>query len=320
MGGNGESGSGDLRAHEWQLAADYRHIHADQFFFGSQQSTPPAQFFGQPIIIDIHTVNFNVTYGLSDRVILQMTVPVSRGSQSRVYPDTARHVARAGGLGDISLVATRWLLDPRQRTAGNVALGLGVKTPTGRNDVRDHFFFADGSSVVHPVDQSIELGDGGWGVILQAQAFRRVASRSYAYFTGSYLVSPRNQSDVTRAPAGQPNAAVRISVSDVYTARIGLTYGILPEQGLSVSLGGRIDGIPWHDLISGSDGFRRPGYVIFADPAIVLQRGPNTVTVSAPVRSFVRLASRSAITNSGGTLGSGDLAAIVVFVGYARRL
>ncbi len=296
MGGNGESGSGDLRAHEWQLAADYRHIHADQFFFGSQQSTPPAQFFGQPIIIDIHTVNFNVTYGLSDRVILQMTVPVSRGSQSRVYPDTARHVARAGGLGDISLVATRWLLDPRQRTAGNVALGLGVKTPTGRNDVRDHFFFADGSSVV------------------------RVASRSYAYFTGSYLVSPRNQSDVTRAPAGQPNAAVRISVSDVYTARIGLTYGILPEQGLSVSLGGRIDGIPWHDLSSGSDGFRRPGYVIFADPAIVLQRGPNTVTVSAPVRSFVRLASRSAITNSGGTLGSGDLAAIVVFVGYARRL
>src|SRR2546428_2548519 len=38
-----------------------------------------------------------------------------------------------------------------------------------------------------------------------------------------------------------------------------------PERGVSLSLGGRIDGIPYHDLIGKSDGFRRPGYVALAD-------------------------------------------------------
>ncbi len=46
--------------------------------------------FGQPLIINIHSVNLNVAYAASDRFNLRVTVPVSYGSQSRFYADTAR--------------------------------------------------------------------------------------------------------------------------------------------------------------------------------------------------------------------------------------
>jgi len=129
LGGHGESQSKGLRAHDWQIAVDYRYLHADRFYFGSQATTPP-QFFGQPLIINVHSANINVTYAATDRVSLRLTVPVSNGTQSRFYLDSARHVARAGGIGDIGLVGTTWLLDPGAHTKANVALGVGVKIPT----------------------------------------------------------------------------------------------------------------------------------------------------------------------------------------------
>ena len=318
MGGHGESQSTDLRAHEWQLAVDYRYIHADQFFFGTQQTTPPAQFFGQPLIINIHTANVNVTYAATDRVGVRLTVPLLYGTQSRFYSDTARHIVHAGGVGDISLVGTAWLLSPRTHAKGNLAFGAGVKVPTGNNKYADNFFLANGSSVQWPVDQSIELGDGGWGVILQGQAFRQVAPRAVAYFTGAYLVSPRNQTEVVRTPVGA-DSAVQLSVADVYTGRLGFSYGLFAEQGVSVSLGGRIDGIPYHDLIGKSDGFRRPGYVVFVDPGVAIERGPSTLTFSTPVRVGQRLATRQMV-KPGGLIGAGDLAKVLFFVGYSRRL
>src|SRR6266851_1737024 len=52
------------------------------------------------------------------------------------------------------------------------------------------------------VDQSIQPGDGGWGVILQLQAYRRAFHNGIAYLTGSYLVSLRSLSDVAKDPGG----------------------------------------------------------------------------------------------------------------------
>ena len=318
MGGHGESQSTDLRGHQWQVAVDYRYLHADRFYVGSQQTAPGKQFFGQPLIINIHSVNLNITYAVSDRFSMRLTAPISFGSQSRFYADTARHVARAGGIGDMGLVGTAWLLNPRTHTKGNLAFGAGVKIPTGDYKFADAYFDSTGTSVQFPVDQSIELGDGGWGVILQAQAFRQVTARAFAYFTGSYLVSPRNQTEVVRAPIS-PGSAVHVSVPDVYTGRLGLSYGLVPEQGLSVSFGGRVDGIPYHDLIGRSDGFRRPSVIVFLDPAVALERGPSAWTVSTPIRLFARLASANLLKGPGGSIGSGDLAGVLFFVGYARR-
>src|SRR5947207_1949806 len=139
---------------------------------------------------------------------------------------------------------------------GNVALGFGIKPPTGNNHIKDDFFLADGSVTKRVVDQSIQPGDGGWGFIAQAQAYQRIASGLNAYVFGSYLISPKKKTDVP-----SPLENVLLSVPDAYSMRAGVGYALAPSHGLSVNLGARIDGIPLRDVIGGADdGFRRPGH------------------------------------------------------------
>jgi hypothetical protein len=60
-----------------------------------------------------------------------------------------------------------------------------------------------------------------------------------------------------------------MSVPDQYMARLGANYSLGGSlHGASVLLGGRLEGIPVHDLVGGSKGFRRPGYIISAEPGI----------------------------------------------------
>ena len=296
------------------MEADYRYFHTGQAFFGTQPDT-----IDPPLFINLHSIDLDVTYAATDRIGIRLTVPYSDGSQSRLYGDLLRHKVQADGIGDVSVVTSIWLSDPLTHLGGNVSLGVGVKAPTGRYDVQRAYFLADSSSVPFAVDQSVEPGDGGWGIILQGQAFRRLTRGWFAYFTGSYLVAPGDVSKVTRGPTGQ-NATIHYSVADVYTGRLGVTYNQFLMHGLSVSLGGRVDGIPYHDLIGRSDGFRRPAFVALVDPGVTLQRGSNTYTIGLPVRVAQRLATQHLVKSSGGVIGAGDLAKVLLFVGYARRI
>lgn len=79
----------------------------------------------------------------------------------------------ASGLGDINVVSNIWLRNPACHPHSNVSVGFGIKTPNGNNGVIDDFFLPNGSITKNPVDQSIQPGDGGVGVILQAQGFQR---------------------------------------------------------------------------------------------------------------------------------------------------
>ncbi len=56
-----------------------------------------------------------------------------------------------------------------------------------------------------------------------------------------------------------------MSVPDQYMARAGVS---LQFDRLNVSAGMRDDCLPVHDLIGSSDGFRRPGFIISAEPGV----------------------------------------------------
>jgi hypothetical protein len=145
---------------EWQVGAAYRHLGADQWFVGTEVNEPAAPF-GKPLYLDLNSLDLSVAYGLSRRVSLALTLPFSYGTQARLYADQMRHTVRGFGLGDVSLIGSAWLFDPAGSRSGNISLGLGLKLPTGNNEVTDDFFAADGSVTQRPVDQSIQLGDGG---------------------------------------------------------------------------------------------------------------------------------------------------------------
>src|SRR2546426_1686358 len=309
LGGQGELQGADLAAHQWRMTLGYRHLHADQLFVGTEL-VPTTR----PLILNIHSVDLTAAYAVTDRLSLSVTVPIVSGMQSRFYADSARHAATAVGLGDITLVGSTWLLDPHNRT-GNVALGLGVKAPTGAHGAKDDYFLANGTAIRYAVDQSIEPGDGGWGIIVQLQAYRRAFPNALAYLTGSYLINPRRLSDVAKDPGG----SVYWSVPDVYSGRLGLVYALWPQQGLSISLGVRIDGQPVRDLIGGGDlGFRRPGYSVSLDPSLSLTTGPSQFTLSAPIRLGANREA-SVLDLQTGKHGGGDFASTLVFLSYSRR-
>jgi len=304
---------GFFKKGEWQVSASYRRLEADQWFVGTDVNEAAAPF-GKPLYLDINTLDLSLTYAFTRRANMTLTAPLSYGTHSRFYADGVRHKVRGEGVGDVNAIASLWLLDPNMHLDGNVALGFGIKPPTGNNEVEDDFFAADGSVTRRVVDQSIQPGDGGWGFIAQAQAYQRIASRINGYAFGSYLISPKKKTDVP-----SPLAGVTLSVPDAYSLRAGVEYALAPSQGLSVNLGARIDGIPLRDVIGGGDdGFRRPGHTLYLDPGGTMRIGKQEFTLSVPIRVRQNF-SRGLIDRERNFKGGGDLADYLVFAGYSVR-
>src|SRR5437879_2776979 len=131
------------------------------------------------------------------------------------------------------------------------------------------------------------------------------------------LISPRESTEVASPIPGTP--VVHLAVPDVYSARAGIAYALAPARGISLSLGGRIDGIPQGDLIGGRDNsFRRPGYSLYLDPGIALRRGDEEFVLSVPVRVHQDF-QRSSIDQQRSFTGGGDLAEYLIFLGYTHR-
>ena len=149
--------------------------------------------------------------------------------------------------------------------------------------------------------------------MLQALGYQSFSNRVSGYGYGLYLLSPKDTTNVI-----SPYPGVPWSVPDVYSARVGATYAVLPKKGFSVSFGPRIDGTPVRDLIGDSHGFRRPGYVFYLDPGISLTRRRSTFTLDVPVRVYQDF-QRSLEDIQLGKPGGGDFARFLVFAGYSVR-
>ena len=302
-------------ANEWQLTLAYRRLVSGDWFIGTTES-PDRAPGGKSPVFSIHTVVADVAYSINDRYRLKISVPVSAGSLKRTWPDGEEHDQTATGIGDISVMGEAWLLRPLTHTRGNIAVGFGLKAPTGSHTIGSKFYSASGA-VDFPADQTIQPGDGGWALIAQARAFRQVSERVHGYAFGSYMASPKAKSNVEWVPgSGQ-----FWSVPDVYSARAGAAVSVLPEQGLTLSLGGRIDGIPVHDLIGGGDDdtIKRTAYVIFADPGMSFSSGRSIVTLSVPYRLKVNRV-KSLLEQRTDMLNAGGFAKHVIFASYTHRL
>lgn len=312
LGGEGQAYQ---PSREWQLTIAYRRLVSNEWFVGTEESSSLAPGGTAPIF-RIHTVVGGATYAFSDRFRLGLSVPFSTGSFTRVWPDGRRHEQTATGIGDVTVLGETWVLAPRTHQRGNVSLGLGVKMPTGSHTVRDKFYAASGA-IDYPADQTIQPGDGGWAVILEAQGFRQLTDRLFGYGFGSYMASPKSQSDVRTIPTTGPYW----SVPDVYSARLGAAFSVLPDQGLSVSLGARADGIPVHDLLGSGDQTtaKRSAFILYADPGVSFTRGPGTFTASVPYRTYVNR-QKSVLEQRTNGLNAGGFAKYLVFLSYAHRL
>jgi hypothetical protein len=313
LGGGGEAYQ---PGGQWRVTLAYRKLLSNEWFIGTEEASELAPG-GQPPVFSIHTFVGDVAYSFNDRFSARVSIPFSSGSFSRIWADGAQHEQSASGIGDISVQGEAWLLNPRTHQRGNISVSLGVKAPTGSNGRPSQFFLATGP-VEFPADQTIQPGDGGWAILAHVMGFRQLADRLSIYGMGSYMVSPKDQTEFTQSPAP---TALHWSVPDVYSARAGAAFDVLPDQGLSMSLGARIDGIPTRDLIGGGDEntVKRTSLVVFADPGLSLTRGRNNFTLSVPWRVYLNRTKSLAEQEPGAGVNAGGFARYLIFASYSRR-
>jgi hypothetical protein len=177
------------------------------------------------------------------------------------------------------------MFDPAKSHKGNVQLGLGIKLPTGNYNYQDYFFKKADSSVLGPVDQSIQPGDGGTGITFEFNGFYNFIHQFGVYGNFFYLVNPRevNGTSTKRGAAPTPtdkkyNVDV-MSVPDLFMARAGAAFMV---DRFTISAGMRAEGLPSTDLIGGSRGFRRPGYIVSVEPGVTYVAKKISLNVSVP--------------------------------------
>jgi hypothetical protein len=173
-----------------------------------------------------------------------------------------------------------WIFRPPTESGGNVAIGVNLKLPTGKYNATGAALDRNGAPIIATADQSIQAGDGGTGFSIDIQAYKPTYFRSMLYFSGSYLFNPRNTNGVSTFRTRRGEEVM--SVADQYLYRGGVSHAFPGIRGLTVTFGGRIEGVPVRDAIGKSDGFRRPGYAISLDPGIMYARGSYIFSCNVP--------------------------------------
>jgi hypothetical protein len=234
-----------------------------------------------------------MTWGLTDRWSVGASLPWVYGTWSvplPLVPRGKRFQQDSTGFGDLVLGPRYWVLDPKENPRGNVQVGLGIKCPTGDESVEDLFPDISGMNLMQrPVDVSIQPGDGGWGAVVELNAFRDVG-RARLFLSGTYLVNPREENrtlstaSVLIGPANVSRDLRYNSVPDQYLLQGGVAVPLGGGFGASVAL--RWEGAPARDLHGGNGGFRRPGYTVSLAPGLSWNRGPATVSLTVPVTTM----------------------------------
>ncbi|MBI3414070.1 MAG: hypothetical protein HY043_01920 [Verrucomicrobia bacterium] len=275
----------------FQATIAYRWLHSDRMFSHDVEQTQREVESSQEIN-DSNFIDLGITYAFNPRFSATLTIPFAVNDRSQVVRafDVQRTIlgrfhTGAAGLADLRLEGNAWLLNPATHMKGNVLLGVGFSAPTGDRDAQDTFLVpAFGSSTPvaqrHAVDQSIQLGNGGWGVVLDLYAYREIVPRLSAFLNGSYTITPEERYSPTASLFGD------YSIADSYQGRGGFEYLLWPRYSLSFSLAGRIDGVPVNDLVGGSDGFRRPGYSVSIEPGVSLAYKEWSFSVNTPVALY----------------------------------
>ncbi len=285
-----------LHPGQWQVSLGFRSLHSHRHFVGTEEQVQRA-LNNTEVINDSQGFDLGISYALSTRLSLALNIPYAindRASKYEHYGNTAANTqyfhTQSVGIGDMRLSASYWLFDPLTHANGNTSLGIGIKAPTGNFNVQDDFhkLDKDGNEYLlrKAVDQSIQLGDGGWGVNVEIQGYHKLFNKASLYYNGFYLFNPRNTN--TTLTSGTKEAAaneivVYHSVADQFAARIGSSYLLLPKAGLALSFGGRIEGVPAHDVFGKSEGFRRPGYIISVEPGISYSFGKSVFALTVPI-------------------------------------
>lgn len=270
----------------WELNLNNRYFKSYKHFVGTVEQKERIEK-GSNVINYAYELDITATRTINSRWSLGMTLPIMNFKRTSLYEHdgATRHATRSFGIGDARFTAYRWMLDPKKAHKGNVQLGLGIKLPTGSYNSQDYFYKKADSSILGPVDQSIQPGDGGTGITFELNSFYNFTHKLGVYGSFFYLANPKevNGTSTTRGSAASATAKKYntdvMSVPDLFMVRAGVSYMV---KRFTFSGGMRAEALPSKDLIGGSRGFRRPGYIISAEPSVTFVAKKASFNLSVP--------------------------------------
>ena len=288
---------------DWFISVTNRYFKSYRDFRGTNEMKFPADSVQT---VRSFTTDITINKLLQNGWSLALSVPISANSRSSKTEhggvSNPRHSTQSFGIGDIRFTTYKWMLKPTPRQRINFQLGLGVKFATGDYQYQDHFYRKEDSLVLAAVNPSIQLGDGGTGMITELNTFYRLSRTVILYGNFYYLLNPRDQNGTSNLLGKIPSnadqkAQVRSggsvnSVPDQFTMRAGVNYKF---KDWLLSAGVRNEGIPVHDLIGGSNGSRRAGHNTSIEPGIVYSM--KTISIYAYVPVIVSRKTRQSVTD-----------------------
>lgn len=288
----------------------------DKFIFNitNRYFEAPETYKGDKFITDtlvrnkLYTMNLTALRILNKGWSLALTVPVSansrRNSSDHGGPQTPKHTTRAFGLGDVRFTIYKWLLASNTNRKGNIQAGLGIKLPTGDYKYQDYFYRNDSTKVLAPVDQAIQLGDGGTGITAELGAFYTINSLINVFANGFYLINPRDQNGVSNLKGRNASASeitnntTVMSVPDQYSFRGGTSISI---KKIVFTAALRYEKLPVKDLIGGNKGFRRAASITSLEPGLTykMKNSLAFAYLGIPVKNNIKLNIENNMTPAG---------------------
>ncbi len=322
--GFGVQGAGYPAAGEWAVSLGWRYQTSDRHFVGDDYQEIRDEL-GNQVINHVNLADLTIRYQATKRIELNLGVPFFMATRSQSLRqqgvELERYQTAARGVGDIFFTTRRWMFDPDTHPGRNLQLGVGVKIPTGQNNVTDTFRVLSGNTVtnqVRTVDQSIQPGDGGFGILVDISTFSALAGGKMSlYASGAYLATPGEKSNVQtyRTAVGEEV----MSIADQFLVRGGVALPIPKVSNMMFSGGLRVEGVPVRDIIGGDTGFRRPGVAVSIEPAInIAIKGQHAATLAVPVAIY-RNRFQSVPDKARGAHGDAAFADYLILAGYSRR-
>jgi hypothetical protein len=311
----------------WQATFGWRYGYSFRHFVGTEEQTERVEEHSN-VVNNVNLADVSLSYNFSARNSISVGIPFLMATRSSGLRDENRVVVQRytrsnnRGMGDITVVGHHLLWDPVTHRRSNISLGLGVKLPTGDNmQQQNTLSFDDNGEIVaetSTADNSVQPGDGGFGLVLEGSGYKVLNEAGSTALYGSmlYIVAPQATSGVVR-PGARPGEE-EYSISDQYVARTGLQFGPSSWKGWSAGLGARIEGIPVHDLVGSSDGRRRPGYILSAEPSVSWTHGAHAVTLAIPW-AIERNRQRSVADIQNGGHGDAAFPDYIVLANYSLR-
>lgn len=305
----------------WQFNANHRYFRSFRHFRGKEEQKERLEQHTE-VINHTNSVDLSLMRFINRRWSVLLNIPIISNVRSSLYEHglvngtyvvRQRRNTESFGLGDIRLSGYYWLFDPAKALRGNLQVGLGIKFATGDYNYKDywHNVGPNGEDELRTVDQSIQLGDGGTGFAAELNGYYNFSHRFGVYGNVYYLFNPREVNGTrtyreTLSPALWNETIC--SVPDQYMARAGASYMV---KRWSFMAGARLEGIPVHDALGSSNGFRRPGYTVAVEPGINYMADKANWFLTVPValaRNRTQSVTDKERTRISGTFQQGDAA------------